>query len=137
MKFWIVCQAPTANLNMTLAIAALVFVLVLFLVLLAVLVPFFKLWFQAFLSGRPISVAQLLGMRLRKVDAKQVVRCGIMAAQSGHPIEWKELERSYLTGVDLEKITLAYIESCKTDKDFSLEELVDADRQSRLSQLLQ
>ena len=87
-------------------VAIVVFAIVLvflLLVLLSIFLAFFRPWLQAFVSGCPVSVFQLIGMRLRKVDPNKIVSVGIAATQGGHPVGWAELERAYLQGVDLRK----------------------------------
>ena len=45
------------------------------LTLLIVLAQFFRLWLQAFMSNAEVSILDLIGMRLRKVDATTIVLC--------------------------------------------------------------
>ena len=96
----------------------------------------FSPWLQAFLAGVPISVIQIVGMRLRKVDVRVVVKSLIMATQAGVPVPSIEMERAFLQGVDLEKITLALIHANREGKEFTFQELVAADLESRLHEKL-
>lgn len=96
----------------------------------------FTPWLQAFLAGIPISVIQIVGMRLRKVDVRLVVRSLIMATQAGVPVPSIEMERAYLLGVDLEKITLALIHADREGKESTFQQLVDADLENRLHEKL-
>lgn len=73
-------------------------------------------WLQAFMAGVPISVFQIVGMRLRKVDVRVVVRSLIMATQAGSPVPSVEMEGAYLLGVDLEKLTLDLIHADREGK---------------------
>jgi uncharacterized protein YqfA (UPF0365 family) len=116
---------------------ALAMLLFLFIAVLVVMTSLFSPWFQAFMSGTPISVLNIVGMRMRKVDAKQVIRCGIMANQAGCPVPWPQLETAQLQGVDLEKVTLAHIEAHRQDRGYTFDQLVDAERRSRLSEMLE
>ena len=93
-------------------------------------------WLQAMMGGAPISVMTLMGMIFRRVDHRIVINQGVSATQAGFPIGWAELERAYLTGVDLEKAVLAYITAKKQEKEFSFEEIVDAARESRLVEMI-
>ena len=111
-------------------------VLLVLLALLLIFMSFFRHWMRAFLSGAPISLFQLLGMSMRKVNPAKVLPHGIAATQSGHPIGWVELERAYLQGTDLEKVTTACITSQEQGKGFTFQELVVADRESRLAEML-
>lgn len=119
-----------------LLLVAIVFLLVLLLLVAFVSLTFFRLWLQALTSGCPITVMQLLGMRMRRVDVQQVIRCAVLAKQAGYDVAWRDLESAYLQRVDLEKVTLAYVESRKKDKDWRFSDLVDAERRMRMDELL-
>lgn len=103
---------------------------------LVVFAQIFSPWMQAFLSGVPVSVLELVGMRLRKTDAKAVVRFLIMARQAGVEISSREMESAYLAGVDLEKVTLAMIQANRQNQEVAFQELVDADLEGRLAEKL-
>lgn len=96
----------------------------------------FSPWLQAFLAGVPISLIQIVGMRLRKVDVRVVIRSLIMATQAGVPVPSIEMERAYLQGVDLEKITLALIHANREGKQVTFQELVEVDLEDRLHEKL-
>ena len=93
-------------------------------------------WLQAFMAGVPISVIRIVGMRLRKVDVRVVIRSLIMVTQAGVPVSCTEMERAYLQGVDLEKITLAMIQANREGKKVAFQELVEADLENRLREKL-
>ncbi|MFK7770022.1 MAG: flotillin-like FloA family protein [Mariniblastus sp.] len=95
-----------------------------------------KYWMQAFTSGCPIAFPQLLAMHLRKVKPGDVIPHGIAAAQAGFPILWRELESAYLQGTDLKTVTTAYVASMEREQGFSFQDLVNADRDSRLKEML-
>ncbi len=122
--------------NTVIIIVAAVFIGVVFLTLLIVFLTFFRLWLQAFLSGRPIPLFQLIGMKIRRVPGRLIVESGIAASQAGYPIPWSELETAYLRGVDLNKVTLAFITAKRRDDPFTFEELVDAESEQRLADLI-
>ena len=86
-----------------------------------------ELWFQAYMSRVPLSVFTIIGMRFRKIDAKAVVQSLIMAQQAGIPLSVDEVERAYLQGADLEKVTHAWIKARRDQKSVSFQELVEAD----------
>lgn len=93
-------------------------------------------WLQSVTAGCPTTAVHILGMKLRGVDADQVIRCGIMSTQAECPVAWDELERAALEGVDLEKVTLAYVEARRGGKPISFEELAAAERSDRLREML-
>ena len=117
-------------------IAAGLVMLVLLLVAFLVFLSVFRPWLQCFLSGAPISFFEILGMRLRRTNPANVIPYGIMAAQAGHPIRWSILESTHLQGLDLEKLVTAWLAVKGREMDLTFEDLVNADRDSRLSELL-
>ena len=110
--------------------------LVLALVALFMFASIFGPWLQAFLAGVPLSLLQVVGMRLRRTDVRTVVRALIMATQAGTPVPSIEMERAYLQGVDLEKITLAFIQADRDGKKVAFQEIVEAEMENRLQEKL-
>ena len=53
------------------------------LVLTIVAMIYGKIWFQAYMSNAPVSVASLIGMTFRQVNARTIVQARIMAVQAG------------------------------------------------------
>ncbi len=91
------------------------------LTLLIVLAQFFRLWLQAFMSNADVSILDLIGMRLRKVDSTTVVLCKIQLVKSGlHDISTNDLESHYLAGGRVPNVTRAMIAAQRAviDLDF-------------------
>jgi len=91
------------------------------LTLVIVLAQFFRLWLQAFMSNAGVSILDLIGMRLRKVDATTVVLCKIQLVKSGlHDISTNDLESHYLAGGRVPNVTRAMIAAQRAviDLDF-------------------
>jgi len=126
-----------ASPEMPLAVVVSVFGLILFVLCVMIYVRFSSTWLRAFMSGTPVSFLDLIGMRLRGTDFKAVVRALIVARQGGVAIAPDEMEKAWIQGVDLEKVTLAVIQATKNNMDVTFEELVDADREDRLARLLE
>ena len=131
VKIMLIAQV---ELVMVLVIAGIFLIFALCLVL--AIAKVFTHWLQAFLAGVPISVIQIVGMRLRKVDVRVVVKSLIMATQAGVAVPSIEMERAHLQGVDLEKITLALIHANREGKSITFQELVEADMEDRLHEKL-
>ncbi len=97
------------------------------LVALVIIGQFFNLWFQAFLSGAPVSFIDLVGMKFRKVDPRIIVLNRIQAVKAGLNVTTKELETHYLAGgrvplviraliaADRAKIELGFNTACAID----------------------
>jgi uncharacterized protein YqfA (UPF0365 family) len=67
------------------------------------------LWFQARFSGASVSIAELIGMSLRKVNARTIVVSRIMAIRAGLDLTAEELESHYLAGGRVTNVVRALI----------------------------
>ncbi len=78
--------------------------------LLFVISRYFSLWLQAYVSSTRISLFSLVMMTLRNVDPRLIVRCKVMAVQSGiADIPTNAFEAQILAGGDVQRVTLALI----------------------------
>ncbi|MFO0492684.1 MAG: flotillin-like FloA family protein, partial [bacterium] len=76
-----------------LVIAALVLLVLVFIV-----GQFFNLYIQALTSNARVSIIDLIGMRLRKVDVRTVVLSRIRAVKAGLDVSTSLIETHYLSG---------------------------------------
>lgn len=116
-------------------VVALIFAVSLFYV--AVFVIFFPPWIQAHLSGVRLMIVELIGMKLRRTDIKAVTRALIVAKQGGVTIAPAEMEKAWVQGIDLEKVTMAIVRAQKEEMDLTFQELVDAELEDRLAEKLE
>ena len=79
------------------------------LLFLIIVLKFFKLWIQAYFSNASISLFELVGMWLRKVNATVIVQSKIALVQAGLPSETKDLEAHYLAGGNVTTVARAMI----------------------------
>ena len=121
--------------NILFIIAAIV-CLGLFLIATVIAVSFIRTWARAFFSGAGISLADIVGMKLRRTDSNLIVDCRIMSVQAGTPIPTKQIESAHLSGADAILATRAYIDAAKSGKEFTFQELVDANRSEKLAEML-
>ena len=85
-------------------------VLGLVLLVAIVVIMQFRLWLQAFMSNADVSMAELIGMRLRKVDAATIVLAKIQLVKAGiHGISTNDLESHYLAGGRVPNVSRAMI----------------------------
>jgi uncharacterized protein YqfA (UPF0365 family) len=105
----------------------LVFVLIFF----AVLANFINLWVQAMLSGAPVPMLELVGMRLRKVDPRVIVQSRIRASQAGLGISTSQLESHYLAGGHVPAAVTAMMIASKGGVDLSWDAVCAADLAGR------
>jgi uncharacterized protein YqfA (UPF0365 family) len=86
-------QASEFPLTMVVAVV----LIVVGLVVLLIVAQFFGLWLQAFASRAEVSLVDLIGMRLRKVDARTIVLGKIQLVKAGiQNITTNDLESHYL-----------------------------------------
>lgn len=86
------------------------------LVLITVLGRFISLWFQAYVSGTPIALTNIIGMALRKIPARGIVQSRISAYKSGlKTITVVDLETHYMAGGHVERVVQAMIAADKAN----------------------
>ncbi len=86
-----------------------------------------SVWLTAHLTGVPIPFPEIIGMVFRRVDPKAIVSALVVAKQAGQVLSRAELERAYLRGADINKITLAFVRAKAENLDVTFEDLVQAD----------
>lgn len=100
-------------------------------------VSIFRLWLQALLTNADVSVLTIVGMKLRRINPREVVAAHIMSVQAGDPVPVGSIERAAHRNLDVEKVTLAYLEAHKSDPAVSYEQICDAEQHGRLRSMLQ
>lgn len=82
----------------------------------ASLFKFFSLWFQAFVSGTRISLANIIGMSLRKIPPRLIVNARITLFKAGlKDITVADLETHYLAGGHVPEVVAALIAADKAN----------------------
>jgi uncharacterized protein YqfA (UPF0365 family) len=94
-----------------LLIAALIFLIVVF----ALVWPIFSLWAQALFAKANVTVIQLIGMRMRKVDPRTIVVSKIQAIRAGLDVTTDALENHYLAGGRVRNVVVALIAANRAD----------------------
>ncbi len=79
------------------------------LVFFLLIVKFGSLWLQARLSGASVSIGELIGMTLRKVDSRTIVISRITAIQAGIDLSRRDLESHYLAGGRVPNVVRALV----------------------------
>jgi len=93
------------------------------LVMLLLVFNYGQLWFQAYWSKAAVTFLELLGMTLRKVNARTIVQAKIMATQAaiGQGCPTRKLEAHYLAGGDVPRVIRALIAAHRADIDLDLD----------------
>ena len=94
---------------------------VIMLVIFTVLWRFGSLWIQAMLSGAPISIFDLIGMQLRRIDPRMITQARIMSKKAGIDISSDRLEAHALAGGNVVPVVQALIAAHKADISLSFD----------------
>jgi uncharacterized protein YqfA (UPF0365 family) len=80
-----------------------------------------SLWLQAMLSGARVTFAELIGMTLRKVNARTITVSRITAAKAGLDLSTAQLESHYLAGGRVPNVVRALIAATRANIELSWE----------------
>jgi len=91
------------------------------------LLQFIGLWIRSIASRAGIRMIDLIGMRLRKVDARVIVGTKIMNVQAGLEVSARDLESHYLAGGNPVKVVRALImaDRANIELDFKTAAAID------------
>jgi len=90
------------------------------LVTAAILMQFFKLWLIGYFNNAGVTVWDLIGMRLRKVNASDVVFAKILLAKGNiHDVKLADLESQELAGGRVRRVADALIAAKRARIDLS------------------
>jgi uncharacterized protein YqfA (UPF0365 family) len=99
--------------NTTLGVV--IFILFVVLIILFVIAQFLGLYVRAYVSGARVSLFELIGMKLRKVNAPTIVNARIQATRAGLLISQAEMENHLLAGGDVQRVISAMIAANKAN----------------------
>jgi uncharacterized protein YqfA (UPF0365 family) len=102
-----------------LTIAILVVLLIIILVVVGILWRFIGLYIRAWISGASVSLFDLIGMSLRKVNPLAIVNARIQAVRAGLAITTPEMENHVLAGGDVVRVINAMIAANKANIDLT------------------
>ncbi|MBS0655205.1 MAG: flotillin-like protein FloA [Verrucomicrobia bacterium] len=94
----------------------LIIIAIIVIILLAIVGRFISLWFQALVSGTPISLFNIIGMSLRKIPPRIIVNAYINAYKAGlKQFNVADLETHYLAGGRVLDVVAALIAAEKAN----------------------
>src|SRR5437868_12235457 len=86
------------------------------IIILSIIGKFISLWFQAFVSGTPIPLFNIIGMSLRKIPPQVIVNARINLFKAGlKQISVSDLETHYLAGGHVTDVAIAMIAADKAN----------------------
>jgi len=96
--------------------ALLIVLAIIAIIFIAIMGKFISLWFQAFVSGTPISLFNIIGMSLRKIPPRTIVNARINSYKAGLKlITVADLETHYLAGGRVLDVVAALIAAEKAN----------------------
>jgi uncharacterized protein YqfA (UPF0365 family) len=136
MTFVPLLAAPLTGQQIVL-IAVVVIGFIFALIALAVILNFGGLWIRAYTSNAHVSFFELIGMKLRQVNAATIVDGKVMAMQAGvgtdpdSGITTQRLEAHYLAGGDVPRVINAIIAAHRADIDLDFDRAAAIDLAGR------
>ena len=94
---------------------AVMLVVIVLLVFAFLIAKYFRLWIQCKTTGNGITLIDLIGQQLRRVNPDLIVRARIMAVQSKVEASTRDLESLYLAGGNVPKVLRAMISASRAD----------------------
>src|SRR6059058_4260083 len=88
---------------------AMIFLGIVLLVVMIIMAQFIGLYVRAMVSGAHVGFLDLLGMRLRKVNAMAIVNSRIQASRAGLRVTNPEMESHVLAGGNVQRVISAMI----------------------------
>ncbi|MBM4101502.1 MAG: UPF0365 family protein [Phycisphaerae bacterium] len=101
------------------------------LIFLLIVGQYVQLWLQAWLSGAPVSLIDLIMMRLRKVNSSVIVLNRISARKAGLDISTQAMEAHFLAGGRVTNVVRAMIAAEKAGIDMAWDRAVAIDLAGR------
>ena len=89
------------------------------------------LWITAYFSGAKVSIGDLAGMRLRRVQPVKIVNPLIKATKAGVPVKTDQLEAHYLAGGNVNLVVDALIAAQRANIDLEFEQAAAIDLAGR------
>jgi len=110
----------------------LIFVIFLGIVFVSMITRFISLWFQAFVSGTPVSLFNIIGISLRKIPPRLIVSARITVYKAGlKSITVADLETHYLAGGKVNDVVKAMIAAEKANIELSWKQATAIDLAGR------
>src|SRR6516162_4762130 len=116
------------SLGQILMYAGILFAGLMIFIFFIVFVKYFNLWLQAFVTRAKVSMASLIAMSFRKVNARVIIESKIMAVQAGLPeVSTQQFEAHYLAQGNVRRVVQALIvgHRAKIDLDWETATAID------------
>ncbi|MFL2130204.1 flotillin-like protein FloA [Ruoffia sp. FAM 20858] len=117
-------------------VSSLISIGVIIVILIILISLFFRfvpvgLWVTAYFSGAKVSIGNLVGMRLRRVQPSEIVRPLIKATKAGLTLDTNQLEAHHLAGGNVNLVVDALIAAQRANIDLVFEQAAAIDLAGR------
>jgi uncharacterized protein YqfA (UPF0365 family) len=90
-------------------------------------------WLRANTSGVGLTVFEIIGMKLRRLDVYEIIDALILAQHSGVELSQVDVQRAAMRKLDVRKLVLAYVEAQRQKMDLTFEDLVRMEMSGELA----
>ena len=106
----LIAQASGGGPGQMIFVVGMIIAVILLIIVFTVIGSFFSIWIQAYSAKAGVTFFSLIGMRLRRVDSRQIVTAKITAVQAGiGEISTNMLESHYLAGGRVPNVVRAMV----------------------------
>ena len=115
------------------SLISIVIIIVIVIILISLFFRFVpvRLWVTAYFSGAKVSIGNLVGMRLRRVQPSEIVRPLIKATKAGLTLDTNQLEAHHLAGGNVNLVVDALIAAQRANIDLVFEQAAAIDLAGR------
>lgn len=87
-------------------------------------------WLRANAAGLEVTILEVAGMKLRRVDVYAVIDAMVIAADAGVIVSQIDLQRAYRAGADPTRVVQALLRSRDEERSVTIEQLVEIELRS-------
>jgi uncharacterized protein YqfA (UPF0365 family) len=92
-------------------------------------------WLRATAAGTQLTIFEVIGMKLRRVDVDAVIGATLIAQQGEVDVHQVDLQRAYLAGLDIERVTFDYVQAKRNQPEVTFEQFISMARENQLGEL--
>jgi uncharacterized protein YqfA (UPF0365 family) len=81
-------------------------------------------WLRATAAGTQLTIFEVIGMKLRRVDVDAVIGAMLIAQQGEVEIHQVDLQRAFLAGLDVERIAFDYVEAKRQQPELTFDQFI-------------
>jgi uncharacterized protein YqfA (UPF0365 family) len=90
-------------------------------------------WLRAHAAGLELTVFEIIGMKLRRLNIYEILDVLVLAEESGVELSHIDVQRAAMRKLDVRKLVTAYIEAQRRNMDLDFEDLVQLELAGELA----